>query len=131
MEIVLKENCAMSNLICYGTRGLWAGSGVFAILLGQAVGNEALLLKILMMLSGIITILLSILLGGFVKHLAGHQQDRAIIFEGIENKMDRMDKKLDKCQTKTDCDVVHKAAAELLEQKVMYLELQIKAANEA
>ncbi len=78
--------------------------------------------RALMMLSGFITLLLSILLGGFVKHLAGHQQDRSDIFTTLDKKWDKISETLEKMQTKEGCQLIHDSHVELIDTKLDSIE---------
>lgn len=118
----------MQNTFYYLTRTLWTGSGVLAMAAGSIDTSEETLLKLLMFLTGIVTLLLSLLLGGFIKHLTGHQQDRAALFTSIEKKMDRISNKISAFQTKENCEMFHLAQERLFKLQVREVEARIKNA---
>jgi hypothetical protein len=94
----------------YTVRALWTGAGVCAVTLG-AVGEGAWEGRVLVMLSGIVTLLLSILLGGFVKHLAEHQDYNQTLEQRLNAKAERLFAALDNAQTKQQCETVQRFTA--------------------
>jgi hypothetical protein len=104
----------------YGIRALWTGAGLCAVTLG-ALGEGSWEGRVLVMLSGIVTLLLSILLGGFVKHLAEHQDYNQTLERRLNGKADRLfdvlrktEEKLDQAQTRQQCDLVQRFFTEHL-----------------
>ncbi len=94
-------------------RGLWTSAGVCTVAVGALEGG-AWEGRLVVILSGIVTLLLSILLGGFVKHLAEHGDYNRALEQSLNGKtsklfdvLDKTDRKLDAAQTKQQCDMVH------------------------
>jgi len=94
-----------TTLTYYGIRTLWTGTGLTAVALGVATPGEWET-KAILILSGMLATLMSILFGGFVKHLAGHQNDRTLIFADLDKKHEVMLQRLDKMQSKEGCDSI-------------------------
>lgn len=83
------------NIIDCTIRSLLALAGVGNIVLATATdGNdgESILIKILVLLCGIITLLLSIFFTGFMVHLANHAKDRRILFAEINDRLGEIKK---------------------------------------
>jgi hypothetical protein len=64
--------------------------------------------RLLVILSGVVTLLLSILLGGFVKHLAAHQDYNQALEQRLFAVLAKTDDKLDETQTRRQCEVVQR-----------------------
>ncbi|MCL5281318.1 MAG: hypothetical protein M1376_15580 [Planctomycetes bacterium] len=99
-------------MMYYAIRTLWTGSGLFTVAVG-AVGEASWEARLLVILSGVVTLLLSILLGGFVKHLAQHQEYNQSLQQRLNGQADRLftvlekaDVRLDQAQTKEQCALV-------------------------
>ena len=116
----------IKTAVYYAVRVLWTSSGLGTVILGATAGSEDWLVRAFVVMSGIVTLLLSILLGGFVKHLAGHQADRADVFQALENRTERMFGLLEKAQTKENCDNIHAGNMALMSAKLESLENMVK-----
>ncbi len=103
--------------VYYGIRTLWTGTGLYTTVLGASV-TEDWHTKAILVLSGLLTTFVSLLFGGFIKHLAGHQNDRNLIFDDLNKKHERMLNLLEKSQTKESCVQVHTSMVELLDVKL-------------
>jgi hypothetical protein len=106
----------------YAIRGLWTGSGLCVLAVG-AVGEASWEARLLVILSGVVTLLLSILLGGFVKHLAQHQEYNQSLQQRLNGQVDRLfvvlekaDTKLDEAQTKEQCELVQRFFSQQLQE---------------
>ena len=104
----------VSHGMYYGIRGLWTTSGVCTLAVG-ALGDTSWEARLLVILSGVVTLLLSILLGGFVKHLAAHQEYNETLQQRLNGQADRLfavlekaDLRLDQAQTKQQCELVQR-----------------------
>jgi len=78
------------NVIDCSIRSLLALAGVGNIVLATATdGNDggSILIKVLVLLCGIITLLLSVFFTGFMIHLANHTKDRRILFAEINDRL--------------------------------------------
>jgi len=94
-------------------RALWTSAGVCTVAVGALEGG-AWESRLVVILSGIVTLLLSILLGGFIKHLAEHGDYNRTLEQSLNGKtqklfevLDKTDRKLDAAQTRQQCDMVH------------------------
>ena len=68
---------------------LAAGVGNIAMVTAaNSQGNTSdLLLKMLLFVTGILTVLVSLFFGGFIKHLVEHSKDRRELFNDIANRL--------------------------------------------
>ena len=108
-------------------RGLWTGAGVCTVAVGVADGG-AWEGRLVVILSGIVTLLLSILLGGFIKHLSEHADYNRTLEASLNGRvkklfevLEKTDEKLDSAQTKVQCEMVNKflmARLSALEDKI-------------
>jgi len=108
-------------------RGLWTGAGVCTVAVGVAEGG-AWEGRLVVILSGVVTLLLSVLLGGFVKHLADHADYNRTLEQSLNGRVKRLfdvlektDAKLDSAQTKQQCEMVNSflmARLSALENKI-------------
>ena len=83
------------NIIDCSIRSLLALAGAGNIVLATATdGNDggSILIKILVLLCGIITLLLSVFFTGFMVHLANHAKDRRILFAEINDRLEEIKK---------------------------------------
>lgn len=83
------------NIIDCTIRSLLALAGVGNIVLATATdGNDSgsILIKVLVLLCGIITLLLSVFFTGFMVHLANHAKDRRILFAEINDRLEEIKK---------------------------------------
>jgi hypothetical protein len=81
------------NIIDYGVRSLLAAAGISNIVLAAVTDGDdgkSILIKIVVLLTGIITLLLSVFFTGFMVHLANHTKDRRILFEEINNRLNEI-----------------------------------------
>jgi hypothetical protein len=104
----------------YAVRALWTGAGVCTLAVG-AVADSSWESRLVMILSGLITLLLSILLGGFVKHLAAHQDYSQSLEETLNLRAERLfdaleknERKIDAVQSKAQCEIVQRFNAQQL-----------------
>jgi hypothetical protein len=82
----------MVNIMDYMIRCLLGLMGVGNITLATLDNSNDILLKVLLFMSGIITLLLSVFFTGFMVHLTNHSKDRRILFEEINNRLDEIKK---------------------------------------
>ena len=75
----------MNNLIYYVTRGLWSFAGIGNIVIAVTANTDSILMKVFVFLTGVITLLLSILFGAFLRHITGHEKDREALFKELSN----------------------------------------------
>jgi hypothetical protein len=85
-----------------------------------------------MVLCGILTLLLSILLGGFVKHIVGHEAYSQGLYAELDRRAERLFKALHGTVTEAQCKSTQKAVAaawsgqlDLIKQRVSALEERI------
>jgi hypothetical protein len=109
-----EEALTMTHGAYYTIRGLWTGAGLCTLAVG-AVGESSWEARLLVILSGVVTLLLSILLGGFVKHLSQHQDYNQSLQQRLNGQADRLftvlekaDLRLDQAQTKEQCELVQR-----------------------
>jgi hypothetical protein len=112
----------------YGIRVLWTGAGLCTMTLG-AVTQSDWAVRLVMILCGILTLLLSILLGGFVKHIVSHEAYSRALYAELDRRSERLFKSLHGTVTKTQCESTQKAMAakwkgqmDLVSQRVNALE---------
>lgn len=79
----------IAQLQYYGLRTLWSSMGIG--ILAVAAIPDSFWQKIFVVLCGIITLMMSILLGSYVRHLTSHSKDREKLFEVLEEKYTRKD----------------------------------------
>ena len=79
-------------------------------------------LKVLMGLCGIITLLLSILLGGFVKHISEHSKYQREITSDFDGKCGRLFDLLEEGQTKEACKEIHSHTMQMMNTKLESIE---------
>ncbi len=91
----------------HAVRTLWTASGLCTVAVG-AVGDVSWESRLLVILSGIVTLLLSILFGGFVKHLAEHQGYTQTLEQQLSTKAARLFEVLERTQTKEACDMIQR-----------------------
>ncbi len=129
----LKGNFVMleaSGITYYVFRGLWTSSGVCALTLG-AVGTNDFTAKLVLILTGLLTTLMSLLFGSFIKHLTTHTQDRNLIFADLEKKHTKLLKQIEKVQSKERCAEVHGVLWERMELHFKDIDGKlVKLANE-
>lgn len=111
-------------------RGLWTGAGVCTILLGVASDGDVPT-RLVPILGGLITTLLSILLGGFVVHLAGHGKHTAKLYSQLDARSERMFKILGTARQQDECDRIHKGQTDLLQAKMDLVQREIQHLSEA
>ena len=81
----------MGNITDYVVRFLLAIAGIGNITLATLENeSNSLLLKILLFMSGVITLLLSVFFTGFMIHLANHSRDRSILFGEINKQLNEI-----------------------------------------
>jgi len=89
------------QVIDYAIRSLFALAGAGNIVLATTAetnnGND-ILIKILLFMSGIITLLISIFFSGFIAHVVNHSKDRKILFAEIKERLDEI--KIEVCGLK-------------------------------
>ncbi len=90
----------LGTVIDYAIRSMLALAGIGNIALAAADATDGILIKILVLMSGIITLLMSIFFTGFMVHLANHSKDRKILFEEINNRLNEIKDAV--CPHKTD-----------------------------
>lgn len=101
------------NVIDCTIRSLLALAGVGNIVLAIATdGNDSgsILIKVLVLLCGIITLLLSVFFTGFMVHLASHAKDRRILFAEINDRLCKIKKAV--CPRTRDDSGAHENARE-------------------
>ena len=117
----------LSTMTYYATRVLWTGTGVSTVILGATV-IEDWHTKALLMVTGLLTTLLSLLFGGFIKHLAGHQNDRNLIFADLDKKHDHLMNKLEATQSKETCIQMHTNLTKLMDVKLQAIDNKLTMA---
>ena len=83
----------VGNITECAVRFMLALAGIGNITLAAVTDGgdgKSILIKILVLLCGIITLLLSIFFTGFMVHLANHSKDRRILFEDINKRLDEI-----------------------------------------
>jgi len=90
------------------TRILWTGMGLSAITLGVVTETD-FWVKAVVALGGLVSLLLSILFGGFVKHLASHGDHTQALACQLDERCERLFQLLAKTQTLEDCRRQHEA----------------------
>ena len=93
----------MQLILSFTIRTIWFGMGLANIAIG-VIGTDEILSKILTILCGLLTVIMSILLGGFIKHLAGHSSDSDRLFKVLDGyvqkelcteRVERIEEKID------------------------------------
>lgn len=104
----------------HAVRILWTSAGVCTLVVG-AIGSESWESRLLVILSGIVTLLMSILLGGFVKHLTEHHEYAQSLEKELNQKaerlfdtLERQETKLELSVTKQQCEMVQRFNAQQL-----------------
>jgi hypothetical protein len=120
----------------YGIRVLWAGAGVCAMTLG-AVTETDWAVRLVMLLCGILTLLLSILLGGFVKHIVGHEAYSQSLYAELDRREQRLFQALHGTVNDAQCQAAQKVMAtasagqlDLVRQRLSVLECRMDALGE-
>jgi len=114
----------------YSVRALWGGTGVVVAIAGVMAEHEDWHIRALLAASGLITLLMSLFFGGFMKHLAGHHAFSMTLSNEIDTRFERMFEILDKAQSKTGCNERHDTTMELMTAKLQSIENLVKMLNE-
>jgi hypothetical protein len=121
----------------YGVRVLWTGAGVCTLTLG-AVAETDWALRLVTVLCGILTLLLSLLLGGFVKHLVGHEAYSQALYAELDRRQERLFKALHGTVNGEQCKSTQKAMTasftgqlDLVKQRVTVLEDKLGTVEQA
>ena len=83
----------VGSIADYAIRSLLALAGIGNIALATATDvtdGKGILIKLLVLMTGIITLLLSVFFTGFMIHLANHSKDRRILFADINKRLDEI-----------------------------------------
>jgi hypothetical protein len=120
----------------YGIRVLWTGAGVCAMTLGAASETDWAV-RLVMLLCGILTLLLSILLGGFVKHIVGHEAYSRTLYAELDRREQRLFQALHGTVNEAQCQATQKGMAaasagqlDLVRQRLSVLECRLDAWGE-
>jgi len=116
----------------YWVRFLWTGSGLCAVTLSAAPETDWAV-RLVMLLCGVSTLLLSILLGAFVKHIMGHEAYSQRLYTELDRRSERLFKALHGTVNDAQCKSVQKATAttwsgqmDLVRQRLDTLEHRIE-----
>ena len=116
----------------YGIRFLWTGAGLCAMTLSAAPESDWAV-RLVMLLCGVLTLLLSLLLGGFVKHIAGHEAYSQALYAELDRRAERLFKALHGTVSDAQCKSIQKAAAtawsgqlDLIKRRLDALEHQVE-----
>ena len=114
----------MNGISYYAVRILWTGTGATTTVLA-AVADVDPWLKVFVGLCGVITLLLSILLGGFVKHLASHDQHSRALDDRLKHIPDK-----EQCRTfRTSIQEVWTAKLDAIHTQVETLATELRRRN--
>lgn len=119
----------------YGVRVLWTGAGLCTMTLA-ALPETDWGVRLVMILCGILTLLLSILLGGFVKHIVGHEAYSQRLYAELDRRQERLFRALHGTVNGEQCKSIQKAMAaawggqlDLVKQRLDVLEGKVSAAQ--
>ena len=73
----------LEQLIYYIGRGTWTGSGLATVAVAATAPDGHGWIRVSVALCGLIAILMSLTLGGLLKHLASHSVDRESLFDEL------------------------------------------------
>lgn len=98
-------------------QGLWSTAGIFTMVLG-AVAETDIWIRVVVALCGVLSLLLSLLLGGFVKHIIGHEEYSRGLYRELDTRAERLFGELHDSMTESKCKALHAALEASVEKRL-------------
>jgi hypothetical protein len=115
----------IEHLLGASIKLLWLSAGVCTATIG-VVTDTGWAVRLVTILAGIITILLSILLGGFIKHLSGHSEHTRELHRELAEMADQLQNK-EQCETFRDSlEAIFKAELSAIHTEIAGIMRELK-----
>lgn len=114
----------MDALTYVAVRGLWSGAGLCTIVLGAATDTD-IWVRFVVVLCGLLSLLLSLLLGGFVKHITAHEEYSRGLYRELDARAERLFEGLRGFVTEAKCADREAAVTATADAKLSVLEQRV------